>query len=265
MQSGEDYGIERDWFAGVIRRIKAETPLAVTLGLGERPTGDLAAWRAAGADRYLLRFETSDPALYALIHPPREGIPSDRIAMLRELRRLGYEIGSGVMVGIPGQTFRSLAQDVRLFAEMDIDMIGVGPYIPHPATPLGSGRLLPPDVGAEQVPNTAEMTCKVVALTRLVCPEANLPSTTALATVDKARGRVLGLMRGANVVMPNCTPLQYRVKYEIYPDKACLNETAQTCRGCLAAQLASIGRTIGKGPGGRKRHSRAMALPAADR
>ena len=136
MQAGEDYGITTEWLAGVVRRIKQETPLAVTLSLGERPYEDLAAWREAGADRYLLRFETSDPALYRLIHPAYGGdARRDRLAILGELRRLGYEVGSGVMVGIPGQTYESLARDVALFGAhcLDLDMIGVGPYIEHPA------------------------------------------------------------------------------------------------------------------------------------
>lgn len=253
MQAGEDYGITREWLAGVVRAIKAETPLAVTLSMGERPDEDLVTWREAGADRYLIRFETSDPALYARIHPPRKGqAVSDRFAILRRLRALGYEAGSGVMVGIPGQTYASLAHDIATFANMDLDMVGVGPYISHPATPLGAGDLplAPPDA---QVPNTELMTYKAVALTRLVCPEANIPSTSALATVNTAQGRELGLQRGANVVMPNLTPVKYRALYEIYPAKACINETAGQCYTCLNARIRSIGREVGAGPGGRVR------------
>jgi len=253
MQAGEDYGITREWLAALIRRIKSETPLAVTLSLGERPDEDLVAWRKAGANRYLLRFETSDADLYALIHPTHAGRLSDRIAMLRRLREIGYEPGSGVMVGIPGQTYANLARDLETFRALDLDMIGVGPYLSHPSTPLGQGewtRKIPPE---DQVPNTELMTYKTVALTRLLCPQSNIPSTTALATVNKARGRELGLMRGANVVMPNLTPTKYRALYEIYPAKACIDETAQECRACLHARIASIGRVVGKGPGGRKK------------
>jgi biotin synthase len=137
VQAGEDYGIRREPLAEMIRQVKAETPLAVTLSLGERPEGDLAAWREAGADRYLLRFETSDRALYDRIHPPRPGqARSDRFALLRRLRELGYEIGSGVMIGIPGQSYATLAQDIAMFRELDLDMIGVGPWLAHPETPL---------------------------------------------------------------------------------------------------------------------------------
>ncbi len=253
MQSGEDYGIKTDWLAGIVRRIKAETALAVTLSLGERPDDDLALWREAGADRYLLRFETSDEELYHLIHPDLPGRPSDRFAILRTLQRLGYEAGSGIMVGIPGQTYASVADDIDAFRGMDLDMIGIGPYISHPATPLGDlswARDLP---AGEQIPSDELTVYKVVALTRLVCPQANLPSTTALATINQVDGRELGLQRGANIVMPNLTPPEYRVKYEIYPDKACVGETAEMCRGCLQGRIEAIGREIGTGPGGRRR------------
>ncbi len=136
LQAGEDYGLTNDLIAGLVRRIKSETPLAVTLSLGERSTEDLQAWREAGADRYLLRFETSDEALSGRIHPALTGRSPGRAAILRKLRDMGYEIGSGVMIGIPGQSHESLARDIALFADLDLDMIGVGPYIPHPKTPL---------------------------------------------------------------------------------------------------------------------------------
>lgn len=257
LQAGEDPGLSREFIATIARAIKRETPLAVTLSLGERNDGDLLAWRAAGADRYLLRFETSDPALYKRIHPNLPGVLSDRFAQLDRMRRMGYEIGTGVMVGIPGQTWDTLASDILRFREFDMDMIGVGPFLPSPRTPLGG-----PDAAAflaapeDQVPNDELTTLKTVALTRLVCPDANIPSTTALATLDRAQGRELGLRRGANVVMPNVTPVAYRVRYEIYPGKACVNETATACQGCLEGRIHSLGRRLGKGPGGR--HSNAM-------
>jgi biotin synthase len=255
IQTGEDYGITREWLAGVIRRIKAETGLAVTLSTGERPDGDLAAWRAAGADRYLLRFETSDRALYDIIHPPLDGRPSDRFAILRRLYELGYEVGTGVMVGIPGQHYRSLARDIEIFREMDIDMVGVGPFVANPQTPLGSGQVAPVCPSAEQVPVGTDMTCKVVALTRIVCPEANIPSTTALATIDEAQGRELGLRRGANVFMPNFTPAHYRRLYELYPGKASLHETAAPSAEWIRERLGAIGRHVADGPGFRKRRA----------
>lgn len=262
LQSGEDYGATAEWMAEVVRRIKAETPLAVTLSLGERRDEELRLWCEAGADRYLLRFETSNRELYERIHPALPGRASDRIALLRRMREIGYEVGSGIMVGIPDQTWEDLAADIALFADLDLDMIGIGPFIPHPETPLGAGARatpsgavpapLPRQVSSpppDQVPNDELTTLKAVALTRLVCPYANIPSTTALATIDRERGRELGLQRGANIVMPNLTPPKYRVDYVIYPGKACLDETAEVCALCLESRIASIGRPIGSGRG----------------
>jgi biotin synthase len=238
LQAGEDPGLTHDWVLQLIRRIKAETPLAVTLSLGEREDDELVAWREAGADRYLLRFETSNRRLFESIHPPRNGETCDRLAILKKLRTL--------------QTYEDLADDIELFATLDLDMIGVGPYLSHPETPLAdpSKRLEAP--AEEQVPATELMTYKVLALTRLKCPRANIPATTALATLNTANGRELGLERGANIVMPNLTPPKYRVKYEIYPGKACINETSDQCNTCLSRRIASIGREIGVGRGNSK-------------
>lgn len=249
LQSGEDPAMTREEMAALVRRIKAETPLAVTLSLGERADADLVAWREAGADRYLLRFETSNRQLYDRIHPPRPGTTSDRLAILRRLRELGYEVGSGVMIGIPGQTYDDLAGDIELFGELDLDMIGVGPFLVHPDTPLGDPNFQPLVLDEEQVPSNELMTYKVIALARLMCPRANIPSTTALATINPRNGRELGLVRGANVVMPNLTPPKYRVLYEIYPNKACIRETADACHSCLQARIFSIGRDVGAGRG----------------
>ena len=264
IQAGEDPGLTQAFIGEVVRAIKRHTPLAVTLSLGERSDEDLLAWREAGADRYLLRFETSDPLLYRRIHPSLPGIPSDRFAQLSRMRGMGYEIGTGVMVGIPGQTWDTLAFDLLRFRDFDMDMIGVGPFLPSPRTPLGrpeaASFFAPPE---EQVPNDELTTLKAIALTRLVCPEANIPSTTALATLDRAQGRELALMRGANVVMPNVTPVAYRARYEIYPGKACIHETAAACQGCLSGRIHALGRRIGKGPGGRLK-SDCKNEPASD-
>lgn len=252
LQAGEDPGLTTAFIAEVVRAIKGDTPLAVTLSLGERDDEELREWKAAGADRYLLRFETTDPVLYRRIHPNLPGVPSDRFAQLQRMRTMGYEIGTGVMVGIPGQTWDTLASDILRFREFDMDMIGVGPFLPSPRTPLG-GQGVAAFLAApsDQVPNDELTTLKAVALTRLVCPDSNIPSTTALATLDQARGRELGLLRGANVVMPNVTPVHYRIRYEIYPGKACVNETAEACQDCLDGRIRSLGRSLGKGPGGR--------------
>ena len=286
LQSGEDPAITREWVADLVRRLRATLPdLAITLSFGERSGEELRAWKDAGADRYLLRFETSNRSLYNRIHPPLPGRRSDRIAILRSLRRQGYEVGSGVMIGIPGQTYEDLARDIELFVELELDMIGVGPFIPHPDTPLRQAaptgfsrraakpapspttgpegeatpvpspldwrqvRLPAPPALGDQVPASEEMTCKVLALARLVRPHANIPSTTALATINARDGRERGLMRGANVVMPNLTPMKYRRLYEIYPNKACLAESPTDCSGCLEGRIRSIGRKVGVGRG----------------
>ncbi len=247
LQSGEDHRLHKAWVADLIRRIKEETPLAVTLSLGERTPDELRAWRAAGADRYLLRFETSNPALYERVHPGRRPHELDRLALLAELHQLGYEVGSGVMIGLPGQTFEDLANDLELFRDLDLDMIGVGPFLPHPDTPLG--QLPRPAGNGQQVPNSELMTYKALALARLLCPRANIPSTTALATLNRSSGRELGLTRGANVVMPNLTPVNYRRHYEIYPEKACLYEPPEQCHGGLKQRILALGRTVGVGRG----------------
>ena len=249
LQAGEDPGLTREGISDLVRRIKGETPLAVTLSLGERDDEELAAWREAGADRYLLRFETSNRALFEKVHPSRPDRPSDRLAILATLRELGYEVGSGVMIGIPGQTYDDLASDVELFDTLDLDMIGVGPYLVHPETPLAEANAGAAISGDEQVPANELMTYKVMALARLVCPRTNIPSTTALATLNTATGRELGLVRGANVIMPNLTPPKYRVHYQIYPGKACLSETAEQCSRCIAGRIESLGRQVGAGRG----------------
>jgi biotin synthase len=259
LQGGEDFGITAEFMAGVIRAIKSETDLAVTLSLGERLPDELQRWRDAGADRYLLRFETSNPELYAAIHPPRGKVtgnaansiahPEDRIGQLRLMRELGYEIGSGVMAGIPGQTYEMLARDIEIFEELDLDMVGIGPFLAHPETPLGARDVR--TAGAEQVPSSEWMVLKTVALTRIVCPEANLPATTALATINTVDGREHGLESGGNVFMPILTPSPYREMYQIYPGKACVDEDATQCNACLRGRIDRLGRLVGEGPGGR--------------
>jgi len=247
LQSGEEDDLDPGWMAKLICEIKRETPLAVTLSLGERTESELALWRDAGADRYLLRFETSNRRLYDRIHPGLPGVTSDRFTILRTLKRLGYETGSGVLVGLPGQTYEDLAEDILWFERLDLDMVGLGPYIPHPATPMADGRRFPPAAGDAQVANNEEMACKALALTRLLRPLANIPGTTALATISQ-RGRETGLERGANVIMPNVTPLKYRRLYEIYPAKACLAEDGDF-DSLLKTTITRMGRKVATGRG----------------
>lgn len=264
MQAGEDDHLTAEWVEEIVWWIKRETCLAVTLSLGEREQDELQRWRTAGADRYLLRFETSDQNLFRTIHPNRFPAGQDRITLLRTLKSLGYEAGGGVMVGIPGQSFESLAQDVLTFRALDLDMIGIGPYIAHATTPLGTGALRPAIDSCEQVPANEEMVYKMLALTRIICPNANIPSTTALATINKVDGRTQGLKAGANVVMPNLTPTKYRRLYEIYPAKACIDEDSNDCNQCLRGQIHSLGRFAGRGPGGRGTlEAPASIVPAA--
>ncbi|MBQ6107495.1 MAG: [Thermoguttaceae bacterium] len=259
LQSGETPAAMPDeWVTEVIREIRKISSQAITLSLGERPANDYQAycdWAEAGANRYLIRFETSNPELFRKLHPGHPGLET-RLLALRKLREAGFEIGSGVMVGVPGQTWDDLANDIEMFSTLDLDMIGVGPFLPHPETPLGQEFLAQQDQEPqpEQVPNDELTTLKTVALTRLVCPKANIPATTALACIDRAQGHRNGLTRGANVIMPNVTPAKYRRLYEIYPSKATTAEAAEQFDRALKEKLLSLGRTIGKGPGNSARN-----------
>lgn len=249
LQSGEDSGLTSRFVGGVVERIKAETPLAVTLSLGERCRRDFLRWKRAGADRYLLRFETSNNELMRRIHPVRRGTAPRRIELLRILRDMGYEIGSGVMVGLPGQTYEDLANDIAIFAELDLDMIGCGPFLPHPATPLGRGRVPLAISLTDQVPADASMALKVIALSRLACPQANIAVSTALSTLDPMAGRERGLQCGANVLMPNFSPSMHRAKYAIYPAKSDVGNNERESPDALRQRTLRLGRSVGSGRG----------------
>jgi biotin synthase len=227
LQSGED-GSDAGFIAEIVREIKARHDLAITLSVGERSRADYALWREAGADRYLLRIESSDPALYEALHVGRSF--QTRLRCLLDLRELGYQVGSGVMVGLPGQTVGTLAGDIRFFKEMDFDMVGIGPFIPHPATPLRDAE-----------PGTVDMTLKVIALTRIVTGNAHLPATTALGSMGGLDHRIEGLKAGANVIMPNFTPTERKRLYEIYPGKRCIEEPSGACVFCMEGLAASAG------------------------
>ncbi len=261
LQAGEDPEITPDWMAGLIRQIRSATPLTVGLSLGEVDREPLRAWRMAGAERYLLRFETSNPALYQRIHPQRVGQTTDRLKILGCLRALGYQVGSGVMVGIPGQTYEDLANDIELFGLLDLDWIGVSPYEPHPDTPLGqaaaagqatgNGSYHSSSLGSaseSQVPNTDLMTYKVIALARLVCPRASISSTTPLAHSSR-NGHELGLMRGANVIVPDLTPAHYRAKSEVGGHAVGPGQSAARLHALLRRQIVGLGRVVGTEPG----------------
>ena len=246
LQSGEDAWYEADTLAGIVRSIRSFYSGAVTLCVGEREEWEYALWREAGADRYLLRIETSDPELYANLHPGMSF--AHRVACLRALRGLDYEVGSGVLVGLPGQTLETLARDLLFLVEHRADMVGIGPFIPHPATPL-----------ADSAGGTVDLTLRMMALTRLLLPRAHIVSTTALGSMDPL-GRERGLQSGGNVVMPNVTPCHYRAFYEIYPSKICLSESAEQCRGCIARRptCAQRSRSTTHSPSWCSAASRAM-------
>lgn len=242
LQAGEDRSLPVEWIVDVITQIKS-LGVAVTLSLGERPMAEIKKFKQAGADRYLLRFETSDRDLFEKIHPSLPGERSDRIQILRELKEVGYETGSGILVGIPGQSYESVVDDILLFGDLGLHMLGVGPYIAHPQSPID----VEPLPEGQQVPTGVEMACKVVALARMACPKANIPSTTAIATLDGIAGRTQGLNCGANILMPNLTPQKYRELYEIYPSKAVLSE--EGAAQSLADWFKTIGRYQGEGRG----------------
>jgi biotin synthase len=229
LQSGEDAGLSIKWLCEMVRRVKA-LDVAVTVSVGERSYEDYRNLKDAGADRYLLKFETSDPVLFARLKP--DSSYEARMRCLEWLARLGYQVGSGVMVGLPGQTPESIADDILLFKQLDLDMIGVGPFIAHPDTPLA---------GAATVP--IEETLKVVALTRIVTRHTHMPATTAIGSIDPS-GRERALMAGANVVMPDITPAEYRSLYEIYPGKACVGEQIRDCLPCLVSRIQSTGLEV---------------------
>lgn len=237
LQSGEDDYFDTDKMCEIIHKIK-ELDVALTLSIGEKTYEEYKAFKKAGADRYLLRIETTDKNLYSNMHPGVE--IETRFGCLYNLKKLGYETGTGCLVGLPNQTIESLADDILFFKELNADMIGVGPFIPHEQTPLKDA-----DKG------DFWLALKVMALTRLVLPDINIPATTAMETIIP-NGRIIALQSGANVVMPNVTSMEYRAKYEIYPGKICLNDSAEQCKGCIEHKIKSIGRTVSKNYGFRK-------------
>jgi biotin synthase len=249
LQSGEDPELDLNDFCNTLRIIKQETDLAITLSIGERTFDELARCKIAGADRYLLRFETSNSMLYNKIHPPVPGYKAlDRFDILQQLDELGYEVGTGIMVGIPGSTWDDIVNDLNLFQTLPVDMIGIGPFIPHSATPLG--RQMTRDLTSmDQPPNTSEMVLKILALTRILCPDINMPSTTALETSDPEKGYENGLSCGANVIMPNITEMHLRSLYDIYPGKAGQKRRPEELVQRIRKNLENIERKPGSGPG----------------
>ena len=235
LQSGEDVWFDTDKLCEIIREIK-KLDVAVTLSIGEKLREEYAAYRKAGADRYLLRIETTDKGLYEKLDPSMSW--DNRRRCLQDLKELGYEVGSGSLVGLPGQTVESLADDLLFFQQLPVDMAGIGPFIPHPQTPLA----------AEKPDGHFDLALKMMAVMRLLLPDINIPATTAMETLHP-QGRLLALQAGANVVMPNTTDTEFRPLYELYPGKICLGDSAEKCRGCVENKIQSIGRFVAHAKG----------------
>jgi biotin synthase len=205
LQSGEDKRLDAEWFSYVIKAIKKRYDMAVTLSVGEKARKEYAMWKKSGADRYLLKIETTDRALYSELHP---GMDFDkRVECLDVLSGLGYQVGSGNIIGLKGQSVASIADDILFFKSRGFDMLGIGPFLPHGDTPLGG----------ESAGDT-ELTLKALAVTRIVMEKAHLPATTALG-FTRNESRIKGLSAGANVIMLNFTPERVRGLYDIYPGK----------------------------------------------
>ncbi|OPY91286.1 MAG: Biotin synthase [Syntrophaceae bacterium PtaU1.Bin231] len=231
LQSGEDSSCDAERICRMVRRIRKETGLIVTLSIGERTREEYREFRRAGADRYLLKHETADVALYGRLRPASRF--ENRLQCLAWLKELGYEVGSGNMVGLPGQSLESLADDILLMKDLDIDMIGIGPFISHPDTPLGG------------FPNgSIDLVLKTIAVARMATRNTNIPATTALGTLDPD-GRTRALAAGANVIMPDFTPAPYRSHYEIYPGRNRTGADQGIFLENLSRRLASAGRTLG--------------------
>ncbi len=229
LQSGEDPWWTDGRLCELVRDIKREHPgCAVTLSVGERTSESYAALREAGADRYLLRHEAASPGLYRKLHPESMRLEA-RLECLRELRELGYAVGAGFMVQAPHQTTCDLAADLKFVEDLAPDMCGIGPFVPHHATPF-----------AHEPGGTVELTCYLLSILRIMRPSMLLPATTALGTIDP-EGREKGVLSGANVVMPNLSPPGVRKKYAIYDGKICTGGEAAECWSSLAARMERIG------------------------
>jgi biotin synthase len=215
-----------------VRQIKAEYPdCAITLSIGEKERESYQAYFDAGADRYLLRHETADEAHYAMLHPPQMSL-SHRKQCLWDLKEIGYQVGCGFMVGSPGQTVDTLYEDLQFIKALQPHMVGIGPFIPQKDTPFGQERA-----------GTLEQTLRLLSIIRLIHPHVLLPATTALGTIHPL-GREKGIQAGANVVMPNLSPVGVRKKYLLYDNKICTGDEAAECRYCMARRMESIGYQV---------------------
>jgi biotin synthase len=244
-----------DFVEEAIKAIRAETisekmpnGLGITLCVGEQSETVYKRFFAAGAHRYLLRIETSNRTLFDKIHPSHQKFET-RVEALRALKRTGFQVGTGVMIGLPGQQVDNLADDLLFFKKMDIDMIGMGPYIAHNDTPMAAW----PDTRDRTPIARFGLGLRMIAAARLLLRDVNIAATTALQALDPA-GREQGLRFGANVIMPQLTPIDVRRDYLLYEGKPCLDESAEQCKNCLELRIKSIGREVGYNEWGDSRH-----------
>ena len=237
LQGGEDPRYPPERIEALVRSIKKGWPdCAVTLSVGEHPRSVYQSWFDAGADRYLLRHETADSCHYRSLHPEKQSL-EDRIRCLWDLKRIGYQVGCGFMVGSPFQTAEQLAKDLRFLHELEPEMVGIGPFIPQKDTPFGN-----------EAAGTLELTLYLLSIIRIMLPQVLLPATTALGTIHP-QGRELGLLAGANVCMPNLSPAAVRKKYALYDNKICTGEEAAECVQCLRRRIESVGCQVVCGRG----------------
>ncbi|MDR1966676.1 MAG: [FeFe] hydrogenase H-cluster radical SAM maturase HydE [Synergistaceae bacterium] len=242
LQGGEDQHYTDEMICEIISRIKKRHgDCAVTLSIGEKPKESYRAYWRAGADRYLLRHETADGAHYSKLHPASMSLDV-RKRCLWDLKEIGFQVGSGFMVGSPHQTTENIVSDLRFLQELEPAMIGIGPFISHKDTPFRNFAS-----------GTAELTLRLVAILRLMFPYALIPATTALGTIAPD-GRERGLAAGANVVMPNLSPVGVRKHYLLYDNKICTGDEAAECRKCLEAKVALAGYEIVVHRGDAKTH-----------
>jgi biotin synthase len=252
IQSGE---VTNEIFIARIERLigkikeLSDNKLGITLSLGEQTEETYNRWFKAGAHRYLLRIESSNPELYRKLHPD-DGHHQyqQRISSLNAAKQAGYQVGTGVMIGTPFQTLVDLANDLLFFRNFDVDMVGMGPFIEHDDTPFKN-----PLAGSLSLAERFNLSLKMVAILRLMMPDINIAATTALQAIDPL-GREKAVKAGANIIMPNITPGKYRNNYLLYNNKPCTNEEPEQCCGCLDARLSLADSEIGYGEWGDSRH-----------
>ncbi len=232
LQGGEDPWYTPERIANLVRTIKGKFgDCAVTLSVGEQPTQVYQQWFDAGADRYLLRHETADPCHYRRLHPEEMSL-DNRMRCLWDLKKIGYQVGCGIMVGSPFQTSEQLAKDLLFIRQLEPEMVGIGPFIPQKDTPFG-----------QEAAGTLELTLYLLSIIRIMLPQVLLPATTALGTIHP-QGRELGILAGANVCMPNLSPTDVRRKYALYDNKICTGEEAAECVQCLRRRIESVGYRV---------------------